>query len=128
MDGAGDLSLPETLKGEAEGILNWLIEGAVQWYSEGLVEPKKIKQELSDYQDTSDELAGFVGTLVVEDPESIISGRDLYEVFRDWCLDEGIQAWSRRALFASMKERFPDCRKFKRSTGVHFEGIRLEDS
>ena len=128
LEGNADPNLSHILRGEAEGILSWIIEGAVQWYSSGLVEPKRIKQELTDYRDTSDELAGFVGTLVVEDPESIISGRELYEIFRDWCLDEGIQAWSRRALFASMKERFPDCRKFARNSGVHFEGLRLEDS
>ena len=128
LEGAANPNLSSELQSEAEGILNWLIEGAVHWFSWGLIEPEKIKQELTDYRDTSDELAGFVGTLVVEDPESVISGRDLYEVFRDWCMDEGIQAWSRRALFAAMKERFPDVRKFKKETGVHFEGLRLEES
>jgi putative DNA primase/helicase len=123
---AADPNLPFALRNEAEGILAWLIEGSINWYTNRLVEPQKIHQEITDYKDTSDELAGFVGTLVVEDPDSVISGRDLYELFRDWCMEEGILAWSRRALFAAMKERFPDCRKFKRNSGVHFQGLRLE--
>ena len=123
---AADPNLPLALRNEAEGILAWLIEGSINWYNNRLVEPQKIYQEITDYKDTSDELAGFVGTLVVEDADSIISGRDLYELFRDWCLEEGIMPWSRRALFAAMKERFPDCRKFKRNTGVHFGGLRME--
>ena len=120
--------MQDTLRDEAEGILTWLIEGSIAWHENRLSDPAKITQEITDYRDTSDELAGFVGTIVVEDPDSTISGRDLYEAFRDWCMEEGINAWTRRAVFASMKERFPDCRKFKRNDGVHFEGLRLEES
>jgi putative DNA primase/helicase len=125
---AGDPNLQDTLRDEAEGILTWLVEGSIAWHENRLSDPAKITQEITDYRDTSDELAGFVGTIVVEDSDSIIAGRDLYEAFRDWCMEEGILAWSRRALFAAMKERFPDCRKFKRNDGVHFEGLRLEES
>ena len=123
-----DMNLQDTLRDEAEGILAWIIEGAISWFNQRLADPARIQQETTDYRDTSDELAGFIGQIVIESPGVIISGRDLYEAFRDWCLEEGIQAWSRRALFASMKERFPDCRKFKRETGVHFEGLELVES
>ena len=123
-----DMNLQDTLRDEAEGILAWIVEGAISWFRERLQDPPRIQQETTDYRDTSDELAGFIGQIVVESPGTVISGRDLYEAFRDWCLEEGINAWSRRALFASMKERFPDVRKFKKETGVHFEGLRLEES
>ena len=122
------MNLQETLRDEAEGILAWIVEGAIQWFSERLQDPTRILRETTDYRDTSDELAGFVGQIVVADPDSSISGRELFEAFMDWCLEENIQAWSRRAFFASMKERFPDCRKHKRNDGVHFEGLRLEET
>ena len=124
---AGDPNLQDTLRDEAEGILAWIVEGAVTWFEQRLNDPERILRETTDYKETSDELAGFIGTIVVEDAESTIAGRDLYEAFRDWCMEEGILAWSRRALFAAMKERFPEVRKFKKNSGVHFEGLRLEE-
>ena len=123
-----DMNLQETLRDEAEGILAWIVEGSISWFRERLQDPTRIRQETTDYRDTSDELAGFVGQIVVEDPDSTISGRALFEAYLDWSIEENIQAWSRRAFFASMKERFPNSRKFKRNDGVHFEGLKLEET
>ena len=122
-----DRSLPGKLRDEAEGILAWLIEGAIKYYQEGLIDPPVIQQGLRDYRETSDELAGFTDLVIIEDDEADISGSALYEAFRDWCFEEGINAWSRRAFFAAITERYPNVRKHKKKTGVHFDGLRLAE-
>lgn len=120
-----DRSLPGKLRQEAEGILSWLIEGAIKFYQDGLVDPPIIQSGLQDYRETSDELAGFTDLVIIEEPGAEVSGRELYEAFRDWCLEEGINAWSRRAFFSAITERYPDVRKYKKTAGVHFDGLRL---
>ena len=60
---------------------------------------------------------GFTDLVIIEDDEADISGSALYEAFRDWCFEEGINAWSRRAFFAAITERYPNVREHKKKTG-----------
>jgi putative DNA primase/helicase len=120
-----DTNLREKLEAEAEGILAWAVEGAIRYYTEGLTDPPVIEQGMADYRDTSDELAGFVDMVVTQTDDGDVSGKDVYEAFRDWAMEEGIKPMSRQALFAAVSERFPDVRKKKTKFGVHFDGISL---
>ena len=49
-----DLDLPEKLAAENEGILNWIIEGALNYNANGLVIPEKILKNTTDYREELD--------------------------------------------------------------------------
>ena len=121
-----DHNLQEKLEAEAEGILAWAVEGAMKYHTEGLNPPKIIQLGMNDYRETSDEIATFVDQLELGE-DFDVSGRDVYERYQDWCLEEGIRAMSRQFIFAAMNERFPEIRKKKTKTGVHFDGMRFRD-
>jgi putative DNA primase/helicase len=110
--------------GEAEGILAWAIEGAAEWYRNGLGDPPVIVEATKTYKETSDELAGFVGWVVVADTLGEIRGAVLYEAYRDWANHEGVKPWTRRALYEAVIERMPGVKKVKREDGVWLEGVR----
>ena len=120
-----DIYLTETLLTEAEGILAWIVEGAIDWYRNGLDEPLVIKQSATDYKETSDDLAGFCDFIVVPHPHGRIKGSELYELYRDWCLREGVKPWSSRALNEAVVERMTGVVKVKRMDGVWLDGLRL---
>jgi putative DNA primase/helicase len=46
-----DKHLEQKLKTEANGILNWLLEGARRWQKEGLKTPVEILSATDDYRD-----------------------------------------------------------------------------
>ena len=117
--------LTRTLADEAPGILNWIVEGARQWYSDGLGDPPVVKEASKAYRHTSDELAGFIGTVVVEDPDGSILGSDLMGLYLDWTVAENTRSWSRRALYGAVIERIAGAYKEKRTDGIHIVGVRL---
>jgi putative DNA primase/helicase len=117
--------LTHKLAEEAPGILNWVIEGARLWYESGLGEPEVVKTASRNYRHTSDELLGFIGTVVIEDDDGSINGSDLMGQYLDWAIDENVRPWSRRALYEAIVERVEGVRKVKKSDGVHLVGIRL---
>lgn len=117
--------LNQTLTDEAPGILRWIVDGAALWYEHGLLDPAVVKAASQTYRYTSDELAGFVGTVVVVDPDGSINGADLMALYLDWCVEENVKSWSRRAFYDALVERVATVQKIKRKDGIHLTGIRL---
>ena len=117
--------LSRTLADEAAGILNWIVAGAVQWYANGLGDPPVVKEASKAYRHTSDELAGFIGGVVVDDPEGSSFGADLMGLYPDWCVAENTRSGSRRALYGAVIERIAGAYKEKRMDGIHIVGVRL---
>lgn len=55
-----DRNLSEKLKIEAEGILNWAIEGCLLWQKEGLNSPPKVQKAINEYKQEEDKIGGFI--------------------------------------------------------------------
>tara|TARA_R110000803_G_scaffold62972_2_gene123445 strand:+ start:3565 stop:5805 length:2241 start_codon:yes stop_codon:yes gene_type:complete len=119
-----DPFLFEKLHKESEGILKWIVDGAVKWNKHGLGDPASVQQATQSYRDTSDELAGFVGTSIIADPDGEIAGATLMGLYLDWSIEENVKAWSRRALYGALCERHHGVEKVKRKDGVHLTGLR----
>ncbi len=117
--------LSAKLRDESPGILRWIVDGARQWYEGGLGDPPVIKQASRNYRHTSDELAGFIGMVIVPDDDGSILGADLMAAYLDWCIEENVRSWSRRALYGAVVERVEAVQKVKRKDGIHLVGIRL---
>lgn len=80
-----DLNLREKLNSESEGILKWLVEGAKEWYDEGLKTPESIVEATEEYKDELDMVGDFVELFCnVGDDLKAASG-DLYMVYKSWC-------------------------------------------
>ena len=120
-----DHYLQAKLIDEGPGILAWAIQGALDWYSDGLGDPPVIRQATLDYQETSDDLAGFVGWVIVRDTAGSIKGSVLYEQYRDWASKNGVNAWSAKAVYEGVVERMPGVVKKKKMDGLHLIGVRL---
>ena len=126
-----DHRLGSDLLKEKAGIVAWAVAGAVQWYAHGLQDPDVIKGGNTEYRETSDALAGFLGTeadpgVFVKERDSVTTLAVLWQHYGDWHDDEGLPAkdrWSRKAFCGALEER--GLAKRKRSNGIVFEGARL---
>ena len=59
-DDEQDKALQAKLKKERSGILNWLIEGCLDWQRNGLKDPKAVRIATADYRAEQDLVAAFV--------------------------------------------------------------------
>lgn len=72
------------------GILRWLVEGAREWYEQGLSPPAQVQDTLKDLADEEDWAARFLrDCLVYEpdaplDPQHRITTKEAYNAFRWW--------------------------------------------
>lgn len=85
-----DTMLLEKLYAEAEGILNWLVEGARLFLTEGIAnEPVEVIKATADYKNTSNEFGQFLSTCTVPLPKAETKPKDLYNEYLKWCKNNG---------------------------------------
>ena len=92
---AKDTGLAAMLKSESEGILAWIVRGAVEWYRDGLGVPEVVKAASQDYQSSQDRFAQFLDECceigqTFEVPLSLGS-QGLYPQYSAWCKTNGMQ-------------------------------------
>ena len=93
LDADQDHDLDDTLRSEAKGILNWLIQGCLEWQDHGLNEPEEVKAATLAYQASEDVIARFLkDEQLVVDPELEIAKAELKELWDSWCKENGVHA------------------------------------
>lgn len=95
-----DESMSTNLESELEGVLHWIIEGACDYYKEGLGNPKFLDEELSYYKSDMDPFfidAWFEnGNYVIEssmskiDSELWVKPAAILKNYKEYCQQEGI--------------------------------------
>jgi putative DNA primase/helicase len=79
------------LLAEKAGILNWMIEGAVDWLNTQLVpEPELSRRALSSFWATGSAMGEWLETRCdLSNPDASTGATALYQDFRQFCLDRG---------------------------------------
>ena len=100
-----DKALPAKLRDELPGILNWAILGALEWQRIGLDPPLQVMQATSEYRRSMDVIGDFLADRV-EDAAGIPTPKSrFYQVYEDWCRDNGETPLTQRALSLKLRER-----------------------
>lgn len=122
-----DRALPETLKGEAAGILNRLLEGLCDWRAHGLIEPDAVRMATAAYRDQSDDLGRFLAATceLAEDVPGRpwrVKAKELYDAYVAWADEAGGSAWTNKGFKAAMLDKQFEQ---KQSNGIWWIGIDL---
>jgi putative DNA primase/helicase len=104
-DGEEDKELPSKLTAELSGILNWALEGCVEWQRQGLGTPPEVAEATAAYRSEMDTLAVFLGDRCLTQPGLTVIAGQLYDAFKSWCEANGEHAISQRALGLRLQER-----------------------
>lgn len=99
-----DPALLDKLKAEAPGILNWAIEGCLQWQKEGLDTPSAVEQATQEYQAESNTLAPFLDDYCVVEAAASVKSSDLWTSYQDWAAKNGERRMSRKAFVGRLKK------------------------
>lgn len=92
----GEMPIDEVLaalRNERPGILNWLIEGAIEWLGTRRVpQPSAMADVLSDFWADSSPLLEWINEWCdTSDPQARTLAKALYSHFREWCEARGIE-------------------------------------
>lgn len=129
-----DPRLISKLWAERDGVLAWMIEGAVEWLQTGLRPPASIAQATEEYRRESDPVRLFLETEceITGSEDHSLTAKYLGDAFNAWLVNNGGAAWGPRATGMALKKRAETVRgeggrRFwlrKSSTNYYF-GVKL---
>ncbi|WP_426979780.1 DNA primase family protein [Xylella fastidiosa] len=137
-----DHKITEKLAAEREGVLAWLVAGAVEWCKNGLNPPEIVRDASKDYQTEQDRIAQFIEeecVLGMEHEEKLTApmGGGLYPAYTQWCKDSGVYPLSKTRFLGELERCVPKFRKKhiyetpeggKRRMFLAIQGIALADA
>jgi putative DNA primase/helicase len=106
-DSEKDKTLPDRLKLELPGILNWCLEGLADWRDRGLSQPRCIDAATAEYRSDSDLLGDFLTDHIDTAADGCrLTKPEVYKRYREWAEEGGIRMlWSSKTFNAKMKDR-----------------------
>ncbi|GAF90880.1 unnamed protein product, partial [marine sediment metagenome] len=88
-----DIALPDKLRKEYSGILNWLIKGCIRWQESErkIIRPNSVMQAGIEYRAESDPLEDFMATKCELNARFTTTVKTIKEAYKDWCGYENIK-------------------------------------
>jgi P4 family phage/plasmid primase-like protien len=122
-----DTTLGDALEREKPGVLNWLIEGARRWHADGLQPPDIVLAASREYREEQDRLGEFIRDCCQLDPQARQPLPLLYQTYRGWCRESGIDhPFTRQRFVDELEQRVPGFARPKKSHGTNYvRGIAL---
>jgi len=122
-----DRELPDKLRDELPGILQWAVEGCRAWQVDGLAIPEMIKVATAEYRAAEDTLGEFVAERLEADPEAVTLAKDLHAAHREWSDGTGARVVAVKTFYRMLEERGIR-RGPKRNGGATFVGVRVREA
>jgi putative DNA primase/helicase len=121
-----DPQLTEKLESEWSGILQWMIDGCLQWQRlGGLQAPAAVAGATAEYMSAEDDIATWIEERCEEDPQAEAGSSELYQSWENWTSQTGRaggagsqKAFSQKLLDRGFKQR-------RKSSGQVFIGLRV---
>jgi len=102
-----DRRLPEKLKAEYSGILNWAIKGCLEWQQnpDGLGIPAEVLQATKEYRNEMDSLNNFIKECCIERQDLNVPSKNMYHAYAKYC-EENAEYQLKQASFGrKLKEK-----------------------
>jgi putative DNA primase/helicase len=94
-----DVDMPEKLKAEYAGILNWCVEGLKAYQAHGIGTCTAVEDATDTYRDSEDEFSEVFSQLFEEKTDNIVSATDAFKAY------QSIGGFLTRKAFAKEMER-----------------------
>ena len=94
-----------SLMAEASGILNWLVEGALTFLREGLIDPPSVQALNAELKSDADPVGNFLRDCVRDAIGQSVQARLLYESFKSYCLANAIPVRLEKSFSLAMKQK-----------------------
>lgn len=126
-EGERDPELPQKLRAELPGILNWAIAGCLEWQRTGLAEPAEVTDATKAYIAEQDVVGSFFEDCVevTSDQKQFAASADVYRAYRQWCGVNGHFPLAVQRFAQKVEER--GHRRVRTGDGTRrYHGVRLK--
>ena len=120
-----DKELPNKLRKEKAGILNWAVMGCMDWLKDGLGEPEEVVKATGEYRSEMDVLTRFISDCCVTNTQKCTKSSELYRKYTEWSKDNGEFTLSQTKFSTRLQEK--GFSKIRTSRGMVWEGIAIVD-
>ena len=118
-----DKNLSDKLLKELPGILNWAIEGCLDWQKNGLQTPDIVEAQVAEYRISMDSISQFIQDECEVDKGYSYAASKFYQAYRDWCSGAGRKPQSTTAFKRSL-EKITGVYQHRSSNGLQWHGIQ----
>ena len=118
-----DKDLGIKLTAELPGILNWAINGCLEWQQQGLNPPQVVLDQVSAYKTEMDSVVQFVKQECSLAAEAKYQAPRLYEDYRHYCQTIGRKPQCINA-FKKALDKLPNVYQSRSSSGMQWHGIQ----
>jgi putative DNA primase/helicase len=101
-----DPGLLDKLKGEASGILAWLVSGCLEYQKTGLKPSETVKKATEAYRKDEDLVNLFLNEKCEFAPHYRVKSGELYAAYRTWAQTNGVEVLNLTRFGKDMKNRF----------------------
>ncbi len=120
---APHLGLLNELRHEAPGVLAWAVRGCLDWQRRGLQPPAVVTAATAQYECESDPLADFIDEAIDREPDSVVTGSDLYQHYKVWADRHGLNELERLSATAFGSKAGERFERVRSSRGQLYRGI-----
>jgi len=110
---------------EAQGVLAWIVAGALSWKTKRLTAPDVVMKATAAYRASEDMVGEWIGAMCIEGPAIQQRGSELYQSYATWCQNEGNRPVGKREFAAALEERGLD--RVKRGGNIYWLGLRAKE-
>jgi len=113
------------LKSELSGLLNWALEGCLEWQKNGLGIPEDVIGATEKYREEMDLVRRFISECCINNSLAKVNSTQLKEEFTKWLKRIGEDPVSQK----DFRIRLKDCGYINKRTnkGYFWQGIGLKD-
>jgi putative DNA primase/helicase len=108
---------------ELPGILNWAIEGCMEWQRDGLGVPDEVIDATREYESEQDTFSMFLEEKCVRVANARVLSLALYREYKTWAEEHGETPASHKTFASLMSER--GFAKSKTKVGALYSGVGL---
>ncbi|HTV90657.1 MAG TPA: phage/plasmid primase, P4 family [Stellaceae bacterium] len=100
-----DPKLPERLRLEWPGILQWAIEGCLEWQRIGLAPPAAVRNATAEYLAGEDAITNWIDDCCERDRRAMVKRSALFENWKTWAAAAGEFPGRQKEFFAALESR-----------------------
>lgn len=117
-----DTALPEKLRAEWGGILQWMVEGCLAWQRDGLQPPAAVRTATDEYLSSQDALATWLDERCEQAPDAWAARTGLFASWSAWALGAREPIGNASEFYQALSNKgFPEHKRGDRG----FRGLRL---
>lgn len=117
-----DKNLSFKLQAERDGILNWIVQGAMMWQNEGLEPPQIVREASLEYRNEMDVISLFIDECCEKGETYRAPAGELFKKYQEWAKESSEYSMSKQKFGKEMRKKF----EYKKSNSRFYLGLKIK--